>query len=93
MFHVDRTRRFMTKLQQYAMFLFYPVIVFEGTMFEYELGQLCSSKYVQYQCQGISRYDEPFVIDVVEKSSLKDFLNMLRVEHESMRAFLSRQTL
>lgn len=91
MFDVKRTCNLTRKLPQYALMLFYPIIVIEGSMFEYMSGGVHLTKYVQYQSEGISRYEEPFIVDVVEKGLVPDFLNMLRKEHDSIQASISRQ--
>jgi hypothetical protein len=89
-YNVNRTRSRITKLPQSALMIFYPIIIFQGSMYEYTLGQIRQTQYVQYECHGISRYDEPFVVDVVRKEFFQALLDMLETEHSSILTSLTK---
>lgn len=92
-FKFERTEDSLRTLSEGALLFHYPIVILEGSMFQYELGEVHRTKYVQYQCQGVSRYDESFVVDVLDNRFLPDFLGVLKTEHDSLKASMSRQVL
>jgi len=92
-FNFERTEHSLRTLSEGGLLFHYPIVILEGTMFEYESGEVHRTKYVQYQRQGVSRYNESFVVDVLDNTFLRDFLGILKNEHDLLRASMSRQVL
>jgi len=90
-FEREGTQRFMRKEPLYALMLYYPVIVFEGDMFGYESGEVSRTRYVQCECHGISRYEEFFIVDVIEKKFLPSYLDSLKAESDSICGCIRRE--
>lgn len=77
--------------------VFYPVVIFSGPLFEARVGpnksiELISSNYVQLSFHYMTPGSEEteFRVDIVHEDHLKNFLGLIKSEHEAISECLER---
>jgi hypothetical protein len=86
--HLEFCKKAATMISMEPAFLLYPVIVFDGHIFEYAVQnedlKISRSDYVQFLMGN------DFLIDVIERNSLPDYLKMVDEEITTLKERLKR---
>ena len=71
------------KLKPYAVF--YPIILFSGRMFEIQYENddfnIDEIQYISYEFSGVAKEQDSFLIEIIHKDYLDDYLKVLNEEH------------
>lgn len=89
-FELEERKKAPLKLPMRPVFILYPVIVYDGHLFEYKSQngdmKIVPSDYLQYSVEQ----KEFFLIDVVRKEYLSQYLKMINQEIEALRLSLKQ---
>jgi len=79
---------------QYMLSIYYPIVVCDGKLFEYcidmEEDNIRPIDHVSYIISGVSRLNEQFVLDVMKKEHLQEFLQQIDKEVENIKTELEK---
>lgn len=95
-YQLKQTARTLSHIKGNPLFIMYPVIVFDGHLFEYTSGEVKPVKYLEYLFRH--RFRDPriselggdvFLIDVLRKNFLPKYLEMLKEEINVIKSKLT----
>ena len=74
---------------QYMLSIYYPIVVCDGKLFEYQIEReednLRQIDHISYIISGVSRLNERFMLDVVKKEHLLEFLQQISGEMKKIK--------
>lgn len=89
-FELEENKKASLQVPIKPIFILYPVIVYDGHLFEYSLQnedmKICSTNYLQYLVER----GKFFLIDVVKKKFLPQYLRTINEEIEALKALLKQ---
>lgn len=95
-YQMKQTAKYLRFIGGNPLNLMYPIIVFDGHLFEYDSGKLTRAKYLQYLVNH--KFTDPlinelvgdaFLIDIFTKDFLHEYLEMLTQEIDEIKSSLA----
>lgn len=79
---------------QYMLSIYYPIVVCDGKLYEYQIDEKGDNirpiERISYIISGVSRLNEQFVLDVMKKEYLQEFLQQIDKEVKEVKAELEK---